>query len=211
MAAADDQDSPYELSDFSWKALCGALSNRHCSADQLEENRRTKYLFGYLRDLKVRRQVVEVDYVDGDYLDDFASYYVKCFSHYESRCKRLHFFRADFSEGDFRALIRGTLSDEVAKRLVGSYAGFVVARPLPQAVIGRTVLKTYPSDKPTGTRSYKCVYPCEANLFGVRLTVDSLPYQEQDQVLAKCATVSLWAAFHKARSLFQSAALRVCE
>jgi hypothetical protein len=75
-----------------------------------------------------------------------------------------------------------------------------VVKPLPQTVIGRTCLKTYP---PEAARVYPTTRFYEANLFGIPLRVETLAYQEQDSVAAACATSALWSAFHGTGKLFQ--------
>lgn len=70
------------------------------------------------------------------------------------------------------------------------------------AVIGRTVVRTYPPDG--DRRNYPCVRKYHVNLYGIELTVDSLAFQEQDTSLAACATVALWSCFQKTRDLFNS-------
>lgn len=208
MASAGDDSLPYHICQFTRENLFEALSNDHCKPSQIEGDKRASYLFGYLgsSELQAKTIIVEHNYTDGDYLDDFSAYYVKCFAPYERRCKRLHFFSVLVSEHEFRALIRGDLDDEQRAQIINSYLGFVVARPLPEAIIGRTVLKTYGDDG--GRRRYTCTRPYRANLFGVSLTVDSLAYQEQDRVLAACATVSLWSSFQKISDLFNTQAPR---
>jgi hypothetical protein len=73
---------------------------------------------------------------------------------------------------------------------------------LATAVIGRTVVRTYPPDG--DRRNYPCVRKYHVNLYGIELTVDSLAFQEQDTSLAACATVALWSCFQKTRDLFNS-------
>jgi hypothetical protein len=142
---------------------------------------------------------VELDYVDADYLDDYAHFYAKSFSPISNRCRRLHFFTNQFDEAAFHGFVTGrTASTEFGD----GYAGFVVARPLPAAVIGRTVLATYPSDR--GRRNYPTVRPYSVNLFGVPLKINSLAFQVQDTSLAACATVALWSCFQKTQHLFGS-------
>ncbi|WWL44293.1 hypothetical protein V5O39_26275 [Pseudomonas parakoreensis] len=34
------------------------------------------------------------------------------------------------------------------------------------------------------------------NLFGIKLTIDSIAFQEQDKVVAACATTAIWTALH---------------
>ncbi len=191
---------PFQVLPFNPDNLFAGLSNPFRSPAEVAAHATAQYLRRYLEFLQASTIVVEEDYTDGDYLDDFASYYVKCYRQYDRRCKRLHFFDRGFDDKEFRQFARGEYLPWYAADLKGSYLGFVVARPLPEAIIGRTLLKTYPPDG--GRRTYPCTRGYKANLFGVELPVTSLPYQEQDTVLAACATVALWSAFHKTAELF---------
>ncbi len=195
--------SRFEIFAFSAKNLSKLLSNQHCPAAQVSKHLQAQYLEGYLKELGARTIVVESDYIDGDYLEDYASYYVKCFIKYERRCKRLHFFSVDrstLSTSTFLRLVRGQLSRALDESVRNSYLGFVVAKPLPEAIIGKTLLKTYGSER--GRRNYPCVRKYEVNLFGLNLEINSLAFQEQDTVLAACATVAAWCCLHKTGSLF---------
>ncbi|HEY6803885.1 MAG TPA: hypothetical protein VI306_09930 [Pyrinomonadaceae bacterium] len=185
---------------YSNEVLYELLGKRPSSSKDLTEDR-TRYFHKYLSDLAAATIVVEYDYVDGDYLDDYASYYVKCFSDYGRRCQRLHFFSAGFTEPEFLNAVRDPASP-LLETLYESYLGFLVVRPLPEATIGRTVLKAYKDDD---RRRFPCVRKYRVNLFGLEFTLDSLAYQEQDEVLAACATVSLWCSFSKTTELFGSA------
>lgn len=109
------------------------------------------------------------------------------------------FFSSEFDSVKFDSIIDGQTETQI---LQNTYLGFVVARPLPAALIGRTVLVTYPSD--SGRRNYTGIRTYNVNLFGISLTVKSLAFQEQDTSLAACATVSLWSCFHKTRDLFNT-------
>jgi hypothetical protein len=117
---------------------------------------------------------------------------VRSFKSYERRCRRLHFFSRGFDAEQFLTWVVATTP---APELQGGYLGFVVIRPLPEAIIGRTAVATYPDDN--GRRHYPVTLPYSANLFGTSLTVPSLAFQEQDTVLAACATVALWSAFQQ--------------
>jgi hypothetical protein len=193
-------DRPYRLLPFSHENLCSALSNSHTSLEVLLGEDKTRYLSDYLVTLGAKTLVVEHDYVDGDYLDDFSKYYAKCFQSYARKCQRLHFFAVEITDTQLQNAIDGELDSASTERIREGYLGFVVARPLPDAVIGRTILKTYPPD--SGRRHYTCTRSYNSNLFGLELTVRSLPFQEQDNVLAACATVALWCSFHKTAELF---------
>jgi hypothetical protein len=189
--------APLDVVEFTSENFYSAFSNDQFSVDEIRQHRRVVYLHNYLVQLGAKTLVIERVYTDGDYLDDFAEYYAKCFRQYNSRCRRLHVFQKAFTNDEFLGAVLSGDSDGTAQ---GSYLGFVVARPLPLSVIGRTVLKTY--DQQSGRRYYTCTKKYTANVFGIDLTVDSLAFQEQDSVLAACATVALWSCFQKSAQLF---------
>lgn len=197
-------DLPYlfKITKFSEGNLYEGLSNSRISPDGVSRHRQANYLFRYLKALKAKTIVIEYEYTDGDYLDDYAAYYVKCFTPYSRFCKRLHFFSQKSSQDEFTELVCENLASKRKQTICASYLGFVVARPLPNAIIGRTTLKTYESDN--GRRRYTCTRKYSANLFGIELSINSLAFQEQDTVLAACATVSLWCCFHKTTELFNT-------
>lgn len=186
--------------------LYDALSNQRFSASDAAKHTQAKYLAGYLDDISAATMVVEYDYVDADYLADFASFYVSCFEPYDRFCKRLHFFRHHFDAAHFERVILGRGEPGDTERLRDSYLGFAVVRPLPLAVVGRTALHTYPDDN--GRRNYKALAPYRVSLYGIRLEVQSLGFQEQDTVLAACATVAIWSALQKTFDLFGTRAPR---
>jgi hypothetical protein len=186
-----------EVAPFSEQNLYKALENRFASAAEIGGHQHAAYLYAYLKQLGAKTLIVEDPYVDADYLDDFAVYYSKCFTPYDRWCKRLHFFTTQFTRDELLKCVDGS---SPATDLQASYLGFIVARPLPQTVIGRTVLRTYDGDN--GRRHFPAVAEHRANLFGIDLSVKSLPFQEQDQVLAACATVALWSCFQKTADLF---------
>lgn len=189
---------------FSEDSLYEALSNNYCQKSEVSKRQLPAYLYRYLQIMEAKTMVIEAPYIDADYLDDFSSFYVKCFKDYDRYCKRLHFFSTSLSEEQFLKFIRGEVPTSEADSFREAYLGFVVARPLPDAIVGRTILKTYPSDN--GRRHYDAVKKYVANLFGTELIVRSLPFQEQDTVLAACATVALWCCFHKTIELFNTPA-----
>jgi hypothetical protein len=101
----------------------------------------------------------------------------------------------------FLEIVEGIATKPKVKDFCNSYLGFIVVRPLPRAIIGRTILATYGSDG--GRRNYTCTRKYKVNLFGIELSIEkSLAFQEQDTVVAACATVSLWSCFHKTSDLF---------
>ena len=202
-------DPCYKVLSFTREGLFSSLSNQTCCVDDASANRVAQYISRYLEKLEAKTIVVELVYTDGDYLDDYSAYYVRCFNAYHRHCKRIHLFSSSFDEAEFKRLIVRDVAYDAFESIVDSYLGFIVARPLPNAVVGKTVLSTYPSDE--GRRQYTSLRRYHANLFGLNLGIDSLAFQEQDTVLAACATVALWSAFHKTSDLFGTFAPRPAE
>ncbi len=155
----------------------------------------------YFDKLGAQTLVVEPGYIDRHFLEDYAEYYVRCFVHYPHECTRLHFFDRAFEQGAFLDLLAGRDTPLQAAELRDAYLGFLVVKPLPRTVIGRTCLKTYPSGE---RRFFPITRRYTANLCGLSLEVrDSLAFQEQDTVVAACATSALWSAFQGTGMLFQ--------
>lgn len=190
---------PYTISAFGEAEFFSALPGTPCTLEDVKNNGRVKYLVDYLRYLGCKTIITELDYVDADYLDDYASFYSKSFDRIPSRCRRLHLFSCDISAEEFESALG---CPERSSLFEPNYLGFVVSRPLPAAIIGRTLLKTYPPDQ--GRRQYTATRPYRVNLFGIDLMIESLAYQEQDTSLAACATVALWSCFQKTQELFPS-------
>ncbi len=198
----------YRVLDFTPDNFFGALATRECPVTMIESDAHSKYLFEYLQspDLAAAAIVVEPDYVDRDYLEDFAAFYVSCFYSYDRFCTRIHFFKQPLTQIQFRRIIRGKVSKTTLQKFRESYLGFIVVRPLPEASIGRTQLRTYLPDG--GRRNYNATRDYDVSLFGVALSVRSMAFQEQDRAVAACATVALWSCFQKTAELFGTAAPR---
>lgn len=186
----------------------GGLRDKIAELSQSEPSQVGEYLDDYALQLGCKAIVVEKDYIDGDYLDDFASYYSRCFRGYPRHCSRLHLFSTNLTRQLLDSALLNRNADDV-KSVTGAYLGFIVVRPLRNAAVGRTVLRTYPPDE--DRRSYPVLRSYDVSLFGLSLSVDSIAYQQQDSVVAACATVSLWCAFHKTAQLFHSQLPRPAE
>lgn len=174
-----------------------------------------KYHFEYLPEcfehpvLDIKTVVLERDYVDKDFLDDFAAYYVRCYKRYRKHCLRIHFFSFSFSQEDFDAMLTGKATKLTIKTLEETNKGFVVIKPLPKQFIGRTCIvppipdnerELSPSSmqrKIVIRRYYK------SNLYGVALPIRTMAFQEQDRVAAACATSAIWSALQGTGEIFR--------
>lgn len=170
------------------------------------EKEQLDYFEQYLDKQGAKTFVIERPYTDRDYLADYAAYYVKCFGKYGSRCSRIHLFDSDFSQTDFEEAAARNSKKLTDENLQEAYLGFTVVKPLPITFIGRTCLKTYDAVGPYGDdpdRVYPVARHYEVHLLGMKFAVNSLAWQEQDTVVAACATSALWSAFHGTGKLFQ--------
>jgi hypothetical protein len=200
-------DKPYHIIDFGLEALIESfLSNeqentlREIQISKLRKNSHIKFIYKLLdRELKCQTIIVEYNYTDLDYLDDFAFYHVRCHEKYKSVCTRLHFFSKRLTEQKFLKLLDLPQKDKQVTEINKFYLGFIVVRPLPKTIVGRTIL----SPPKIENMTYFCTKQYSANLFGLQFLIpNSLAFQQQDRAVAACATIALWSAFHKVSELF---------
>lgn len=159
----------------------------------------SNYFRNYFQAVKAKTIVVEHDYTDRDFLEDYAAYFVRCFRTYRKTCTRLHFFSSRFTGKELKSHLSSRDGRLTPQKLQESYLGFTVVKRLPQTFLGRTCLVTYPSD---GGRRFYVVRPYDVSLYGLNLTVESLAFQEQDTVAGACATSALWSVFQGTGEIF---------
>lgn len=163
--------------------------------EHLDDSHQAEYLIRYLADLDAKTCVLEDKYVDKDYLVDYQKFYSRSFDEEKRFTERIHFFVEDFSKTRFEE----SLENNDIEYLRKSYLGFVVIRPIKgsdrKRLIGRTLLNTY-SDKEGSEKRVFIRGNYDVSLFGIPLSVSSLPFQVQDQGVSACATVALWTALH---------------
>jgi Papain-like cysteine protease AvrRpt2 len=118
--------------------------------------------------------MIEPEYVDRDFRDEYVNHYATTYRALSSRCRRLHFFKA---EGR---------SDR--------YLGYCVLRPVRAHPTCRTVIA--PPDELLPFVSCLCTSVVRPH--GRRLRVEGFPYMEQDSQLGVCAHASVWmvALYH---------------
>src|SRR3990172_7383780 len=114
-----------EIYNFSEPDLYHSLSNELCLPAEVENQDRALYLYNYLSELQAKTIVVEHEYIDRDYLEDYAFYYARCFRPYNRHCKRLHFFKCPLTPETFFELVRDETAAEEAKKIRDAYLGFV--------------------------------------------------------------------------------------
>lgn len=184
--------------EFNGENLAQALKNDYTTPGVIQAKNHFQYFMRYLGDegLQARTMVIEKGYVSKDYLHDFAAYYALCFTPFPKICDRIHFFKTSVTEELLqRALLE---EEEVAKDFWENYLGFIVVKPIPTTVIGFSVLKHYNSSIPVEDRHFWGLRKYKVHFFGKEIEVESLAFQEQDSVLAACATTAIWSMLNKA-------------
>src|ERR1035437_10109537 len=114
--------------------LIFALQNKYTSIEQVSSKNQIRYLTDYLgsqKGLGAKQIVIEEKYINKDYLSDYSNYYSTCFASYGNLCKRVHFFKTNFTESQLKEAI---VSDK-HKRIWENYLGFIVVKPIPLTVI----------------------------------------------------------------------------
>lgn len=172
---------------------------------ELGGSRQSNYLYNYLNALKTITYVIEDDYIDKDYLIDFSKFYARSFQKVNKFTKRLHFFTESFTNEDFSTLLSNG-NKTIFKKLANSYLGFTVVKPIRnikgEKLIGRTILKTYPSEVNDDENRHYISEIHQVSLFGIPLEVKSLPFQTQDTAVGACATTACWTTLQPLKSLF---------
>ena len=192
----------YKVLPYTEKNLLKCLDLDILESSVIKKKRHYTYFCEYLgtKDgLGAKTIVIEKKYVSKAYLSDYSNYYSSCFQDYDRFCQRVHFFDITLSAAEFATL----LLDQKSEALQESYLGYVVVKPLPESIIGPTLLKPYGNTE-NRVRSYTTTRKYPVSLFGRPLIIHSLAFQEQDTVVSACATTAIWSAFHRTSELFQT-------
>ncbi|MFC4963426.1 hypothetical protein [Alcaligenes sp. GCM10023179] len=155
------------------------------------------YIFRYLEEIGAKSVVLEYNYIDKDYLDDYSKFYVRRFNSSGHTCSRLHFFSKELDHQQLETLLNGNVEPKEHTDLQSTYLGFMVIKPLPKTFIGRTCLKQYSETMGPSQSKFSLLSRLyHVSFFGVPLTVNSIAFQEQDKIVAACATTSIWCALN---------------
>lgn len=166
------------------------------------------YILDYLSDLSAKTCILEKEYIDKDFTIDYQKFYCRSFSDHNKCTKRIHFFNKLLDLNYFTDMLTCTENyddDEKINELNEWYLGFTVIRPIKDEygceLVGRTMLRTYPSEVDGKKRVYISSQDY-ASLFGIPLKIESLPFQSQDRGVSACATIALWGAIHPIKNIF---------
>lgn len=191
---------PYLVCEFAKSTLSNLIKERFGDDfPDIFDKSQIAYSYAYLKALRAKTVLLEFEYVDKDYLEDYTRYYVRRFNSDGHKCARLHFFSEKVEHCELDKIIAGQLPQLRIKRLQENYLGFMVLKPLPRTFIGKTCLKVYKRINANGSNRVCLTREYKVNLFGIELVVNSIPMQEQDKVVSACATTAIWSALHALR------------
>ena len=126
------------------------------------------WVFKHVEDQGATDALLEHEYVDSDYRDEYANFYIKVFRNLPDRCERLHFWTGQ------------------------RYLGYVSIRPIAGQPVCRTMLD--PGDDLAD--SVSCAIRASAHPYGTNLEVPAFPFISQDRQYGRCAHAVLWMVSH---------------
>jgi hypothetical protein len=125
--------------------------------------------------------IIENEYLDQDYLEEYSAFYCRSFEAYSQKTQRLHFFKEDdITYNDLKNLS------------IKQYLGYSVVRPIDSYRTGKTVLKSPYNDG--NIHFTPCNVIFTTNLSGSNLKIQGTPFIQQDTNVNICAQASIWMA-----------------
>jgi hypothetical protein len=162
------------------------------SRDEIDGKAQLAVLIALLKDNScgnpAQTMVFEEEYADKQYAEDYAQYFARALHGYPKLCSRVHFFRNDFSKFQFVSALESGGADPLLQQMQESYIGFLVIRPIPRTFIAKLCLNFADLEDVHLIKS-----STEVSLFGLSLNVDSVPFTEQDRIVAACASAAIWS------------------
>lgn len=127
--------------------------------------------------------VAESIYIDRVYRDSYYNYYSSKNNAYARDSVRISIFQGEVIEDNFKSI------GEVEK-LKPRYRGFMILRPTPPQIIGRSVI----SPKALKSNSFLCcTADIQSTVNAVKFEVEGFPHSSQDGETITCAETTLWA------------------
>jgi hypothetical protein len=119
-------EKPFQIYPFSIERLSEIFTEKsNAHPELINEKTHIIYFKEYFQNSGTQTIIVENDYIDRDFLEDFSAYYVRCFADYRRKCTRLHFFKNKFGYEEYIAFLENkdiSLKDQLQK----NYLGFIV-------------------------------------------------------------------------------------
>lgn len=130
-----------------------------------------------------RTAVIEREYYDQDYRSEYSAFYSRTYSAPARTASRIHFFDRPIQRQELHGPIDSA-----------NYLGYMVVRPSELGRVGRTMLRP-PLNKAADVRT---MVQDTANFFGQALTVEGVPFLQQDSQLGRCSHAAAWMCHYSA-------------
>ena len=151
MANAGYQVLPYSRENLIALFLSGAFKPRE---DYIRTKPQIAYLHDYCLQSRTKSLVYEGEYIDRHFSEDYSGYYVRCFGRYPKQCSRIHLFTSALDKRTLDRILAARPARSALTTIAPeSYQGFIVVKPLPETVIGRTCIS------PPATSLSNGIYP----------------------------------------------------
>ncbi len=129
--------------------------------------------------------LVETEYVDKTYRDNYYTLYSTKLRPYYRNCVRISFFSPEFNE-DTEFTVDNI--DEIKK----AYLGFLVIRPLVECCIGRNVVSPLAKGAAYNNMAI-CKTTIPSTCMGIKMQAEGFPHSSQDGEMMSCAETTVWA------------------
>jgi hypothetical protein len=128
--------------------------------------------------------LLEYPYTDKVYRNSYYQYYASKLYSYKRDCIRVSIFSKEMSDSNFR-------NPAGMELLQKAFLGFFVVRPLTPALLGRNAI--HKNAFIHGNNFLMMTAPINAEVNGIKLTVNSFPHSSQDSETISCAETTLWS------------------
>ncbi|MBI5538549.1 MAG: hypothetical protein HY951_00690 [Bacteroidia bacterium] len=126
---------------------------------------------------------IESPYVDKVYRDSYYNYFSSKLNHDKKDCIRISLFNSEIKFNDFR-------DNSTIDELKNKFLGFIVIRPTPPSIIGRSVI-TPEAFKKNSFKSRLINVKTTVNY--VKMKVRGFPHSSQDTETITCAETTIWS------------------
>lgn len=169
----------------------GEWDHLRANLDSSLRNAAVENILLQLRKNGANSALIEEEYLDQDHSAVYSAFYSTVFKRHGRLCRRIHFFKNDItgSIDNSCALDSATRLQEAAE----GYLGFIVARPLAHAPLGRVVVAGPANSQHTQSEVLvRAKY--EAHVLGASLRLDGIAMTQQESRVGSCAQATIWAA-----------------
>ena len=171
-----------------------------------------RYMYEYLQRLDAKTVVVEEEYVDREFLKDYAKFYSRTYRNVPRYTTRYHFFSGEFTEDTLKRYLQkpeymfNWLRERNHETLKEIYLGFAIKKPITdrysQPLLGRTVVRANSDSSSEGLKHFFVKSMVKISLFGIKMEMNTLPFINQDKGVGVCASAAIWTINNALNSLF---------